>query len=119
MDSINLLLSIMSLKGVKGYTKTDRGKLSETLNKAIPAAKKAIFDFLFRKRDPSLMYKAKYALETIKTIKPEDTALTHLENMLLNTGPAVLAMIAGAFKSDPAATQGSLKDIGIAVKEFY
>ena len=87
IDAINLLLTIMSMKGVKGYTNTDRAKLSESLNKAIPAAKKAAFDFIFRKRDPSLTYKAKYALETLHRVV--NTSMT-LVTFRIPTGEAAI-----------------------------
>ena len=114
MDTINLLITIMRLKKVKGYTDSNRKKLLVTLRKAIPNFTKKAFNFICRSVDPTLQYKAEYAEKSLYKIEKEDTARTNGENLIVGAGPAIVSLLKGSFKYDTDSILSNVIDLGTA-----
>ncbi|MDJ0652090.1 MAG: NACHT domain-containing protein [Simkaniaceae bacterium] len=119
LDSLNLLLNIMSLKKIRGFKQAQQQALQQSLESLVPTLAKKAFNFLKEEIDPSLRYKAEYAKEALKRIDPQDAAYTAGEALLVNTGPTILSMISGAYQGDTDALLNNLQELGAAVKEYY
>lgn len=54
LDSLNLLLNIMSIKKVRGFRESQQEELQKSLKIALPALTKKIFNIFNSEVDPSL-----------------------------------------------------------------